>query len=149
MKRLTFVVLFVFTFALLLNACGPSGSPAASTPAGAQPAASPTSGLAQAVTPGAAVPTNTPLPTRAPRQAPAGATRVEFWHALGGANGDAVEEMGKRRLTDPTQSQRCDGDTQLGAGDVAVEMLKRRLDATRTAIAVGDHLVQFAAPGRN
>ena len=60
---------------------------------------------------------------------------------------ELVEEMGKGRLTDPAQSQRCDGDAQLSASDVAVEMLKRRLDGPRAAIAVGDHLVELAAPG--
>ncbi len=127
MKRLTLVTMFVLVTTLLLNACGPSGSTTASTPAGAQPNASPTSGLAQAVTPGAVQATATPLPTRAPRQAPAGATRVEFWHALGGANGDAVEEMGKRFNA---QSKTCFVDPIFqGAYDDLLNKLKAGLQS--------------------
>jgi sn-glycerol 3-phosphate transport system substrate-binding protein len=100
-----FAVVLLLALGLLLGACGPTSTPSAATSAApaaatsapaAQPAASPTAGLAQAVTPGAVAPTATPLPTRAPRVAPPGATRFEFWHAMGGTNGDAVEEMGKR-----------------------------------------------------
>jgi len=98
MRKLCIVLLSIIALAALLGACGPTGSTPASTPsgAGAQAAASPTSGRAQAVTPGAMAATATPVPTRAPRQAPPGATRVEFWHAMGGSNGEAVDEMGRR-----------------------------------------------------
>lgn len=103
MRRFTVVLLLLTVLGVI--ACGPATTTtapttapgaSAATPTRAAAAATPTSALAQAVTPGAAAATATPVPTRAPRQAPAGATRFEFWHAMGGSNGEAIEEMGKR-----------------------------------------------------
>jgi multiple sugar transport system substrate-binding protein/sn-glycerol 3-phosphate transport system substrate-binding protein len=86
MKQTLVLVLLMLVLGLVANAAPLSR-------AAAQGPATPT--LA-AVTPGAtAVPQPTATP-RPPRQAPAGATRIEFWHAMSGTNGNAIEEMGNR-----------------------------------------------------
>ncbi len=87
MKRSMFVILFVLVLALVASTLSATNAVAQG------PTATPT--LA-AITPGATAVPQPTATTRPPRQAPAGATRIEFWHAMSGANGNAVEEIGNR-----------------------------------------------------
>ena len=53
--------------------------------------------------------------------------------------------MSEYRLADPAQRQRSDRDAELGGGDVAIDFLEGSLDDPCTTVALGDHLVEFAA----
>src|SRR2546423_5034963 len=55
--------------------------------------------------------------------------------------------MREHRFADPAERERCDGDAELRPRDVAIEMLKRRLDSLRAPVALRDHFVDFAASG--
>ena len=62
---------------------------------------------------------------------------------------ELIEDVSQYRFANPPERKRGDGDSELSAGDVTIEMLKRRLDRLRTPVAPRDHLVQLAAPGGN
>ena len=84
-KTFAFVSLLV-VLSLVLSACG-----AAATPSQAP---APTAVPTKAGTPVAPVaPTAGPSPTVTKAAAPAGATRIEWWHAMGGTNGDAINAI--------------------------------------------------------
>ena len=62
---------------------------------------------------------------------------------------ELIEDVSQYRFANPPERKRGDGDSELSAGDVTIEMLKRRLDRLRTSVPARDHLVQLAAPGGN
>ena len=59
---------------------------------------------------------------------------------------EAVDEDCHRRLTNPAECERSDGDSQLRARDVSVEMSECALALFCTAVAGLRHLVDAAAP---
>jgi len=98
MKKMFSVVSLLVALSLVLTACGPAATPAPA-PAPAQPTKAPAAPAPAATQPPAApaataAPTKpAPTPTATKAAAPAGATRVEWWHAMGGTNGDAVNAI--------------------------------------------------------
>ncbi len=81
------ILSFVTVLALLLSACGPAAAPTAAPAATNPPAAAPTTAAAASGTP-----TATAVPT--PKPAPAGMTKVNFWHSMGGdLGGKAIPQM--------------------------------------------------------
>src|SRR5450756_1457701 len=88
MKRTMFVVLVLLALVGLFSACAPA--PAAPTTAPAAPTTAP---AAPTTAPVAAGPTATAAPKTTPVPVPAGATKFDFWHAMSGTNGDAINEM--------------------------------------------------------
>ena len=73
------------------------------------------------------------------------------WVAMVGQRGRqpaeaALDQPGERRLADPAEAQRGEGDAELGGGDVAVERLYRAAGQPSFAIPGPGHLVQPGAP---
>ncbi len=90
-KQVLFVVALIVVLATIA-ACAPAPTPA---PTAAPPtaAAKPTTAPAAPTTAPATGPTATPAPKFTPVPPPAGATKFDFWHAMGGTNGDAIADM--------------------------------------------------------
>jgi sn-glycerol 3-phosphate transport system substrate-binding protein len=94
MKRLLLVLALGIVLVVAISACAapaptvaPTAAAAAPTAAAAKPTEAPKPTAAAAAPTAAAAPKSTAVP------APAGATKFEFWHAMGGTNGDAVAEI--------------------------------------------------------
>ncbi len=86
MKKMHVVLSLFVVLTMVLTACG------GATPAPTQPPVAPTATKPAAATTPAPTKAATaaPSPTVTKAAVPAGATRVEWWHAMSGANGDAV-----------------------------------------------------------
>jgi sn-glycerol 3-phosphate transport system substrate-binding protein len=107
MKQMFAVISLLVALSLVLSACGgaatpaptqapaaPTKAPAAPAPAATQPPAAPAATQPPAAPAATTAPTKpAPTPTATKAAAPAGATRVEWWHAMGGTNGDAVNAI--------------------------------------------------------
>jgi sn-glycerol 3-phosphate transport system substrate-binding protein len=94
MKRTMFVVLCLLALVVAFSACAPA--PAAPTTAPVAPTtapAAPTAAAKPTTAPAATGPTATAAPKTTPVPVPAGATKFDFWHAMSGTNGDAINEM--------------------------------------------------------
>ncbi len=87
MKRAMLVVLALLAFVLVLSACAPAPTPA---PTQAPPTAAAKATEAPKAT---TAPTAAAAPKATAVPVPAGATKFDFWHAMGGSNGEAIAEM--------------------------------------------------------
>ena len=58
-----------------------------------------------------------------------------------------IEEVREHGLADPAECKRGDRDSELGTRYVAIEVLESSLNHFGAAIALGDHLIELAAPG--
>ena len=88
MKRSFWSVLsLLIVLSLVLSACAtPTAAPQPAQPPAAAPAAT--------AAPAAAAPTNTPLPTPTAAPIPEGATKIAFWHSMGGdIGGKAIPKL--------------------------------------------------------
>jgi hypothetical protein len=61
----------------------------------------------------------------------------------------AIDDYGNCRLPNPSKRKRCDGDSELGACDVTVEVLERALNVPCARVSVVGHLIDPAAPDGN
>ena len=117
MKRTMLVVLALFALVAVISACAPAASPATTPPPAA--ATQPSTGAT-------AAPKATTPPTPIP--APAGETKVNFWHSMGGdLGGKAIPQM----VDDFNKSQnKCFAEaTYQGSYDDALNKLKAGLQA--------------------
>lgn len=89
MKRTLLVVLALLVIVAAFSACAPAPTPApTAAPATKAPAQATTAPAAATKAPAAtATPPYTPVPV------PPGAVKFDFWHAMSGANGNAIAEM--------------------------------------------------------
>ncbi len=55
--------------------------------------------------------------------------------------------MGERWLPNPSKGKGRNGYPKLCRRDIPIEILERRLNRSRAAIALGDHLIELAPPG--
>jgi sn-glycerol 3-phosphate transport system substrate-binding protein len=107
MKKTFAVISLLVALSLVLSACGgaatpaptqapaaPTKAPAAPAPAATQPPAAPAATKPPAAPAATTAPTKpAPTPTATKAAAPAGATRIEWWHSMGGSNGEAVNAI--------------------------------------------------------